>query len=498
MTSVMIFLPVAGAILLLFVPREKTDFVKYFALGVSSAVFFFSMWFFLNFNPYYPFPQFVERARWIGFGLNYHVGMDGISLVLVVLTALLSPLALASSFRYIKEREKEFYIMILLLETGMLGVFVAQNLFLFYIFWEAMLIPMYFLIGMWGGERRLYATVKFVLYTMVGSLLMLVGIFYLWKHSPHHSLYFYQLYSLSIPWGSQILLFLAFALAFAIKVPLFPFHTWLPDAHTEAPTAGSVLLAGVLLKMGGYGFLRLAMPLFPQAFKFFLPYLLALAVISIIYGAAMAFVQEDAKRLVAYSSVSHLGVVMLGIFLLSLRSYMGGIYQMLNHGLSTGALFLLIGMLYERTHTRDMKKLGGLARPLPVLAAFLMITVFSSIGLPGLNGFVGEFLVFLGSFEVNKTAAALAALGVILSAVYLLRMYQRVMQGRVKNEVFLKLPDMNLREVLIMVPLVILFLWMGLSPNFFLKKFEKSARLMMEITQQKYKTLYLFENGGER
>ncbi len=497
MISTMVFLPAAGAVFLLFIPGKKTGFIKYFSLTLSSIVFLLSLWFFAKFNPYFPLPQFTERARWIGFGLNYHVGMDGISLMLVVLTALLSPLALASSFRYIKEREKEFYIMLLLLETGMLGVFVAQNLFLFYIFWEAMLIPMYFIIGIWGGERKLYATVKFVLYTMAGSLLMLVGIFYLWKLSPDHSLYFYKLYSLAVPRQAQILLFLAFALAFAIKVPLFPFHTWLPDAHTEAPTAGSVLLAGILLKMGGYGFLRLAMPLFPEAFSLFLPYLIVLSIISIIYGAAMAFVQEDAKRLIAYSSVSHLGVVMLGIFILSFKAYMGGIYQMLNHGLSTGALFLLIGMLYERTHTRDMKRLGGLAKPLPILAAFLMVTVFSSIGLPGLNGFVGEFLVFLGSFEVNKTAAAIAALGIILAAVYLLWMYQRVMQGKAKEE-FLSLPDMNLREILIMVPLVILFFWMGLYPSFFMKKFERSARFMMEITQQKYKIISLIEQGGER
>ncbi len=497
MISVMVFLPAAGAVFLLFVSGKRTGFIKGFSLGISSGVFLLAVWLFVNFNPYYPLPQFVERARWIGFGLNYHVGTDGISLVLVALTALLSPLALASSFRYIKEREKEFYIMLLLLETGMLGVFVAQNLFLFYIFWEAMLIPMYFIIGIWGGERKLYATVKFVLYTMAGSLLMLVGIFYLWKLSPDHSLYFYRLYSLEIPHQAQILLFLAFALAFAIKVPLFPFHTWLPDAHTEAPTAGSVLLAGILLKMGGYGFLRLAMPLFPEAFRLFLPYLLVLSIVSIIYGAAMAFVQEDAKRLIAYSSVSHLGVVMLGIFALSFRAYMGGIYQMLNHGLSTGALFLLIGMVYERTHTRDMKNLGGLARPLPVLAAFLMVTVLSSVGLPGLNGFVGEFLVFLGTFETNRVAAALAALGIILAAVYLLWMYQRVMQGRAREK-FLSLPDMSLREILIMVPLVVLFFWMGLYPGFFMKKFERSARFMMEITQQKYKIISLVNQGGER
>ncbi len=498
MISALIFLPAAAAIFLLFVPEEKNRFIKGFSLIFSSLPLFLGLWLLARFDPTYPLPQFAEVARWIGSGLFYHVGADGISLMLLLLTSFLSPLAVASSFNYIKERQKEYYIMLLLLQTGMAGVFAAQNLFLFYIFWEAMLIPMYFLIGIWGGERKLYATVKFVLYTMVGSLLMLVGIIYFWKTSPGHSLYFYNLYSLNIPPGTQILLFLAFALAFAIKVPLFPFHTWLPDAHTEAPTAGSVLLAGVLLKMGGYGFLRLAMPLFPYAFRLFLPYLVVLAIVSIIYGAAMAFVQEDAKRLVAYSSVSHLGVVMLGLFLLSFKSYMGGIYQMLNHGLSTGALFLLIGMLYERTHTRDMGKLGGLAKPLPALAAFLSVTVFSSIGLPGLNGFVGEFLVFLGSFQVSKTAGAFAALGVILSAVYLLWMYRRVMQGPVKNPAYMDLPGMSLREILIMVPIVILFFWMGIYPRFFMGKFEKSARFMMEITQQKYKIVSIVEQGGAK
>ncbi|MCD6454100.1 MAG: NADH-quinone oxidoreductase subunit M [Candidatus Aminicenantes bacterium] len=496
MISAIVFVPLFVAILYVFIPGENKKFFKIGSLSTTILVFLASLWLFVKFNPANPLPQFVELKKWIGFGLNYRVGADGISLMLLILTTFLMPLAVASSWNYIKEREKEYYIMLLLLETGMLGVFVAQNLFLFYIFWEAMLIPMYFLIGIWGGEKRVYATVKFVLYTMLGSLLMLVGIFYLWKISPEHSLYFYDLYSLEISPSVQILLFAAFGLAFAIKVPLFPFHTWLPDAHTEAPTAGSVLLAGVLLKMGGYGFLRLAMPIFPEGFRAFFPYLIVLAVISIIYGAAMAFVQKDAKRLVAYSSVSHLGVVMLGIFILTLKAYTGGIYQMLNHGLSTGALFLLVGMIYERTHTREMEKLGGLARPLPVLAGFLIITVLSSIGLPGLNGFIGEFLVFIGTFEASKTVAAFAALGIILSAVYLLWMYQRVMQGKVKNADYMKLPDMNLREILIMVPIVILYLWMGLYPKFFISKFEKSAKFMLEITN-KPQIARVIQGGGK-
>lgn len=495
MISAIVFVPLFVAVIFIFINREKVIFFRVSSLVVSVLVFLLSVLVFAKFDPANPLPQFVEFKDWIGFGLNYRVGIDGISLMMVMLTSFLTPLAIASSWNYIKEREKEYYIMLLLLETGMLGVFVSQNLFLFYIFWEAMLIPMYFLIGIWGGEKRIYATIKFVLYTMLGSLLMLVGIFYLWKLSPGHSLYFYDLYSLEIAPYIQILLFAAFGLAFAIKVPLFPFHTWLPDAHTEAPTAGSVLLAGVLLKMGGYGFIRLAMPVFPEGFRVFLPYLIVLAVVSIIYGAAMAFVQKDAKRLVAYSSVSHLGVVMLGIFILSFKAYVGGIYQMLNHGLSTGALFLLVGMLYERTHTREMDKLGGLAKPLPVLAAFLIVTVLSSIGLPGLNGFVGEFLVFIGSFEVSKTVAAFAALGVILSAVYLLWMYQKVMQGKVNDSEYLKLPDMSLREILIMVPIVVLYLWMGLYPRFFIGKFEKSAKFMMQITN-KVEVARVIEGGG--
>jgi len=496
MISAIVFIPLFAAVIFIFVSGKNVKFFKIASLAVSGFIFLLSIVPFIKLEAANPLPQFQEFSHWIGFGLNYRIGADGISLMLLLLTTFLAPLAIASSWNYIREREKEYYIMLLLLETGMLGVFVAQNLFLFYIFWEAMLIPMYFIIGIWGGKKRVYATVKFVLYTMFGSLLMLVGIFYLWKISPNHSLYFYDLYSLKISGSAQILLFAAFALAFAIKVPIFPFHTWLPDAHTEAPTAGSVLLAAVLLKMGGYGFLRLAIPVFPEGFRLFFPYLIVLAIISIIYGAAMAFVQKDAKRLVAYSSVSHLGVIMLGIFILTFKAYTGGIYQMLNHGLSTGALFLLVGMIYERTHTREMEKLGGLARPLPVLSGFLMITVLSSIGLPGLNGFVGEFLVFMGSFEASKTVGVFAAVGVILSAVYLLWMFQKVMQGKVKNEAYMKLPRMNLREIFIMVPIVILYFWMGLYPKFFISKFEKSAKFMMEISS-KTKIVQVIDGGGK-
>lgn len=498
MISLMIFTPVLFALLFLFVPKEKTSFFKWASLLASLVVFGLAVYLFVNFDSSNPLPQFVEVSRWIGEGLNYHVGMDGISLLLVILTAFLTPLAFLSSWNYIKEKEKEYYIMMLLLLSGMLGVFVAMNLFLFYIFWEAMLIPMYFIIGIWGGPRRIYATVKFVLYTMVGSLLMLVGIFYLWKISPGNSLYFYDLYNLVLPTKAQILLFAAFALSFAIKVPMFPFHTWLPDAHVEAPTAGSVLLAGVLLKMGSYGFLRLAIPIFYEGFQFFFPYLIAMALIGIIYGAAMALVQDDVKKLVAYSSVSHMGAVMLGLFVLSMEGVQGSIYQMLNHGLSTGALFLLVGMLYERTHTREFKELGGLSRVLPVFSAFFIITVLSSIGLPGLNGFIGEFLIFIAAFKANKVYAVIAALGVILSAFYMLWMFQRVMQGRVRKEEYWKLKDLNLREIIILIPLVILYIWMGVYPKFFTSRMEKSVDFLLMITRKHEVKVVKVIDGGKR
>ncbi len=499
MISLMLFIPVFFAVVFLFIPRDRTGLFKWLSLLASLLAFAVGLYLFVNFDLSNPLPQFVEVKSWIGEGLNYHVGIDGISLLLVMLTLFLTPLAVLSSWSYIKEKEKEYYIMILLLLTGMLGVFVSLNLFLFYIFWEAMLIPMYFIIGIWGGPRRIYATVKFVLYTMVGSLLMLVGIFYLWKVSPKNSLYFYDLYGLSLSPKVQILLFAAFALSFAIKVPMFPFHTWLPDAHVEAPTAGSVLLAGVLLKMGSYGFLRLAIPLFYEGFRFFFPYLITLALVGIIYGAAMALVQDDVKKLVAYSSVSHMGAVMLGAFVLSMEGVQGSIYQMLNHGLSTGALFLLVGMLYERTHTRLFRELGGLSRVLPVFSAFFIVTVFSSIGLPGLNGFIGEFLIFVAAFKANKIYAVFAALGVILSAFYMLWMFQRVMQGKVKKQEYLKLKDLSFREIIIMVPIVILYLWMGIYPKFFTSRMEKSVDFLLMIAEKhKIKVVQVIDDGGLR
>ncbi len=431
--SLVTFLPLAGGLVLVFLPRERKREVRVFALAVALMTFLVALAIYFGFEAGSGSAQFVERGRWIGYGLDYHVGIDGISLFLVLLTTFLTPIALLSSWKAVDGRVKEFSFFMLLLETGIVGVFVSMNLFLFYVFWEAMLIPMYFLIGIWGGRRRIYATFKFVLFTMFGSLLMLVAIFVLYAR--YHqatggwSLAFQDLYGLALAPGLQTWLFLAFALAFAIKVPLFPLHTWLPDAHVEAPTPGSVILAAVLLKMGAYGFLRLGLPLFPDAARTFLPALSVLAVIGIIYGGFMALAQKDMKSLVAYSSVSHMGLIMLALFSLNMESTEGALYQMLNHGLSTGALFLCVGVLYERSHTRLIKDHGGLGRQMPVFSAVFLVAVLSSMGLPGLNGFVGEILCFFGIFAANKVLAALAVSTAVLSAAYLLWLFGRVMHG---------------------------------------------------------------------
>jgi len=427
------------------------------------------------------------------------MGIDGISLFLILLTTFLTVVSILSSWTAVREKVKGFMISMLLLETGMIGVFVALDLFLFYVFWEAMLIPMYFLIGIWGGPRKIYATIKFVLFTLFGSLLMLVAIIVLYflQHS-YTGVYTFNLlemYKVVLPYGSQFWLFYAFALAFAIKVPLFPFHTWLPDAHVEAPTAGSVILAGVLLKMGTYGFLRFCLPLFPDAYQSAIPLISILALIGIIYGAMVAMVQKDVKSLVAYSSVSHLGFVMLGLFALNVQSVQGGILQMINHGISTGALFLLVGMIYERRHSRLIDDFGGVAKVMPVFAGFFMIVTLSSIGLPGTNGFIGEFLIILGAFKSNMVYAILAALGVILAAIYMLWMYQRVFFGKVDKPANEKLLDLNLREKLILVPLVILIFWIGLYPKPYLSKMEKSVTSLFELAGQKSSALQSYPAG---
>ena len=489
--SLVTFIPAAGAVLVLLVPRGRQALVKGAALAVSLLTFVVSLPLWIRFNPASADYQFVEQRAWMPtLGISYHVGIDGISLLLVLLTTFLMPLVLLSAWHAIETREKEFAITMLLLETGMLGVFVALDLFLFYVFWEAMLIPMYLIIGVWGGANRVYAAVKFVLYTLSGSLLMLVAILVLYfQHGAATGSYTFDLPVLAqfvLPAGrAQDLLFLAFAIAFAIKVPMFPFHTWLPDAHVEAPTAGSVILAGVLLKMGTYGFLRFCLPLFPQASLAYAPWIFALAVIGIVYGAWVATVQPDIKKLVAYSSVSHLGFVMLGLFTLTPQGLVGGIIQMINHGLSTSALFLIVGMLYERRHTRLIAEFGGLWKVVPQLSVLFLIVCLSSVGLPGLNGFVGEFLILLGAFQVDRTLAVLATTGIIFAAVYLLWMYQRVIFGEVTVEANRRLPDLTPREWAVLLPVLLFIVWIGVYPVTFTGTTEASVQALITQVQTK-------------
>ena len=487
----LLFLPLAGGLLLLLINKEKENLIRWFGLGISVIVFIISLFLYAGFDISNSDFQFVYKYLWIpNLNISYHVGIDGISLLLILLTTFITPLTLVSSWKAINKKVKEFTFFMLMLEVGMLGVFVSLDLFLFYVFWEVMLIPMYFIIGIWGGERRIYASIKFFIYTMFGSLLMLVAIIWLAVYASgflgHFSTDLVELYNVGpmVPRTIQLYMFLAFAFSFAIKVPLFPLHTWLPDAHVEAPTAGSVILAAVLLKMGTYGLLRFCLPLFPQAALYFAPAISVLAVIGIIYGALVAMVQKDMKKLVAYSSVAHLGFVVLGIFALTSESMQGAVIQMVNHGLSTGALFLLVGVIYERTHTRTIAEYGGIAKIVPIFSVVLMIASLSSIGLPGLNGFVGEFLILLGSFKSPVLNSwwftVFAASGVIFAAVYLLWMYQRVVFGEVKNPKLNSVKDMNAREIFVMVPIFIFIVWIGIYPSTFLKVSEKSVNKVIE------------------
>ncbi len=483
--SLVLWLPMVGALVVLMLPAEDHRAIRQAALVTTLLTFASSFPLFLLFQDGTTGMQFEERHPWIdAFGISYHLGIDGVSLLLVLLTTFLLPLCVLASWTYITKRVKEFYVMLLVLSTGMIGVFMALDLFVFYVFWELMLIPMYFLIGIWGGKERIYASVKFFLYTFVGSLLMLVAIlvfFFQYRALTGESSYdLLDWYGVTLPAATQALLFLAFFLAFAIKVPMFPFHTWLPDAHVEAPTAGSVLLAAVLLKMGTYGFFRFAMPLFPDATLRFLPWLLTLSVIAILYGAMVATVQPNVKKLVAYSSVSHLGFVTLGLFVLTTQGIQGGVLQMVNHGLSTGALFLLVGMLYERRHSYEIADFGGLAKPMPLFATLFLIVTLSSIGLPGLNGFVGEFLVLIGAFRTHPGYAVPATAGVVLAAVYMLWMYQRVMFNGVTREENRSVPDLDRRELAILVPIVILIVWLGVYPRPFLEKIEPAVQTLVE------------------
>ncbi len=493
------FFPLVGVILLLFVPRERADTVKAVALIIAFITFLWSLWMYAMFEPIANGMQFEVNVPWIAaFGIHYHLGIDGISLLLIMLTTILTVIALISSWTSVQTSVKGYYISLLLLETGMIGVFVALDLFLFYVFWEAMLVPMYFIIGVWGGPRKLYAAIKFVLFTMFGSLLMLVALLYLFfmyhGYSGEYSFDLLKLYQMPIPLGAQTYMFLAFALAFAIKVPIWPFHTWLPDAHVQAPTAGSVILAGVLLKMGTYGFVRICLPMFPEATLQFVPFISILALIGIIYGALVAMVQRDVKSLVAFSSVSHLGFVMLGMMALNVQGLEGSVIQMINHGISTGALFLIVGMIYERRHTRLIADFGGLSKSMPVFSTYFMIVALSSIGLPLTNGFVGEFLILLGTYKANPTYAIIGASGVILAACYMLWMLQRVIFGKVTNPANENVKDLNMRERLILIPLVILIFWIGVYPKPFFDRIEPAVKNLVTMVHKSDSSMNLSES----
>jgi len=485
MLTTLVLLPLAGGVAVLFSGKERPAQTRQLALLISLVTFAISLLMWAQFDPLQADYQFVEQHRWMSdYGISYHLGVDGISLLLVVLTTFLTPIALLCSWESVSDRVREFSFFILALEAAMIGVFVSLDLFLFYIFWDAMLIPMYFLIGIWGYERRIYASIKFILYTMAGSVLMLVAIIWMaYYHKAVTGVMTFDLpllMALDVPVALQTYLFLAFAVAFAIKVPLFPFHTWLPDAHVEAPTAGSVILAGVLLKMGTYGLLRFAFPLFPQAAMHFAPYIAMLAVIGVVYGALVAMVQPDLKKLVAYSSVSHLGIVVLGICALNVNGVQGAVYQMLAHGVSTGGLFLIVGMLSERRHTRQIAEFGGLKAVMPrLVAAFLLITL-ASVALPGTNGFVGEFLILVGAFNGRFSPSAqyytaVAATGVILSAVYMLWMFQRVNHGPMTNAKNRGLRDLSPREWVVIAPICVMAIVMGVVPGVFLRPMEAAV-----------------------
>ncbi|MDA1027551.1 MAG: NADH-quinone oxidoreductase subunit M [Bacteroidetes bacterium] len=498
-TSIVIFLPLIGALLTLLAPNEKA--IKWSALGVTLITFMVSIGLFLGFDPAISTaaaPQLADlSSSWFPgqFDIKYFVGIDGLNLLLIMLTTLLGPIVVLSSWTYIGKHHKPYYTLLLVLQTGVTGVFASFDIFLFYIFFELTLIPMYFIIGIWGGENRIYAALKFVLYTLVGSLLMLVALIFLGYaagdavNAGVFTTDWFKLVSFNMPLEMQGWLFLLFALAFSIKVPLFPFHTWLPDAHVQAPTGGSVILAGVLLKMGTYGLVRFCLPFFPNAAHEYAMTFAILAVIGIIYGALVSRAQSDAKKLVAYSSVSHLGFVVLGIFAFNTEALQGAMIQMVNHGISTGALFLIVGMLYERRHTREMADYGGIAKSVPVLTFFMVLSVLASAGLPGLNGFVGEFLILVGAFKSDVLASpflvALATTGVILAAVYLLYMVYRMFWGTIDNEANETMMDLNKRELGLLIPLAALMIILGLMPAPFLAKSEPAVKNLIEVIETK-------------
>jgi len=489
--SLILFTPLAGALILLLVNKRNENAIKWIANIVTLIGFAVSVPLWFWYQPSGADFQFVERAPWIpSIGAEYFLGVDGLSVLLILLTTMMGFIAVLSSWTAITERVKEYYIFLLVLQTGMLGAFMSLDFLLFFLFWEVMLVPMYFLIGIWGSSNRLYSAIKFFLYTLVGSVVMLLGILALYFYS--HSLtgvYSFDvtaLHKLSVPFNLQWWVFLAFFLGFAIKVPMFPFHTWLPDAHTDAPTAGSVILAAVLLKMGTYGFLRFSLPILPDATRYFVPWVVGLCIIGIVYGALVALAQKDWKRLVAYSSVSHMAMVMLGMFALNPVGITGSIVQQLNHGISTGALFLIVGIVYERRHTREISEYGGLSKVMPVYAAVFLVMTMSSIGLPTLNGFIGEFLILQGAFAANFWWALAAGSGVVLGAAYMLYLYQRTMFGKIENPKNEGLLDLNHREFATFAPLLILAVWMGLYPSPFLRRLESSVNHIMVRVNSQY------------
>src|SRR6266481_2517885 len=497
--SIVAFWPLAGMILLMLFNKENKTLIRWWAnlVMISGFVISLPLWLWFD-RDNADQMQFVQNIPWIQtLGANYHVGIDGISLLLVLLTTLLGPLAVLSSWEAIQDRMKEYYIFMLMLQAGMLGVFISLDFFLFYVFWEVMLVPMYFLIGVWGGPRKLYAAIKFFLYTLFGSVLLLLGILALYFTYPaiaaqhpdiaaqfgtgatfdilaFHAMAPYLTYNL------QYWIFLAFFIGFAIKVPMFPFHTWLPDAHVEAPTAGSVILAAVLLKMGTYGFLRFSLPILPDGTKYFVPMMITLSIIAIVYGALVAMMQPDMKKLVAYSSVSHMGFVTLGMFALNPNGLNGSVIQQINHGISTGALFLIVGIIYERRHTREISQFGGISNVMPVYAIVFLIMTMSSIGLPLLNGFIGEFTIMMGALQENLWWAVAGGSGIVLGAAYMLWLYQRTMFGKIENPANEKLLDMNMRELATLVPLIIVAFWIGLYPAPFFRALDKPVVKLVE------------------
>jgi NADH-quinone oxidoreductase subunit M len=489
--SLILFTPLAGALILLLVNKENVGAIRWIANAVALVGFVISVPLWFWYNPGSGEFQFVERLPWIpSIGAEYFLGVDGLSALLILLTTMMGFIAILSSWGAITERVKEYYIFLLVLQTGMLGAFMALDFLLFFLFWEVMLVPMYFLIGIWGSANRLYSAIKFFLYTLVGSVVMLLGILalYFYNHTLTgvYTFDITQFHRLNVPFELQWWIFLAFFLGFAIKVPMFPFHTWLPDAHTDAPTAGSVILAAVLLKMGTYGFLRFSLPILPEASRYFVPMIAVLSIIGIVYGALVALAQKDWKRLVAYSSVSHMALVMLGMFALNPVGITGSIVQQLNHGISTGGLFLLVGVVYERRHTREISEYGGLSKVMPVYAAIFLVMTMSSIGLPTLNGFIGEFLILQGVFVTSKVWAAFAASGVVLGAAYMLYLYQRTMFGKIENPKNEGLFDLSHREFATFAPLLVLAVWMGLYPSPFLRRLETSVNHIVVRVNPQY------------